>query len=338
MTKAPSDSGIISPYKVGDSYYYHLDSHVMVKQTVIDRQGNIRAIAYYDGQPIGNATKYLGTTSGVNDTMPFMAHGKSYSFTNRVTSTNNGLVYYYVKKGSEDQSEVRFHYIVVEPTTTGTDGDYVSTDGEEVMTDQKDGKIGDTYEYIPSVPADSDYKLAPGQTSPLTGTYSINHHDEYVYLFKKTDTDKTPLKQGDPVKVNDPASLTYTEKNDVKDAIKDANPNAPIKDITVNNDGSATVTFNDGSTTTLPANVAKKTASDQYNPQAPDTKVPVTDPSHLTDGEKTTVTDAITNNPQGTVITVSDDGTVTITYPDGSHDTILGTDVVTKTTDSSTTN
>ncbi|WP_301875912.1 hypothetical protein [Limosilactobacillus oris] len=283
MTKAPSDSGIILPYKVGDSYYYHLDSHVMVKQTVIDRQGNIRAIAYYDGQPIGNATKYLGTTSGVNDTMPFMAHRKSYSFTNRVTSTNNGLVYYYAKKGSEDQSEVRFHYIVVEPTTTGTD-------------------------------------------------------DEYVYLFKKTDADKNPLKQGDPVKVVDPSSLTDTEKNDVKDAIKDANPNAPIKDITVNNDGSATVTFNDGSTTTLPANVAKKTASDQYNPQAPDTKVPVTDPSHLTNGEKTTVTDAITNNPQGTVITVSDDGTVTITYSDGSHDTILETDVVTKTTDSSTTN
>lgn len=69
-----------------------------------------------------------------------------------------------------------------------------------------------------------------------------------------------------------------------------------------------------------------------------DTKVPATNPSHLTNGEKTTITDAITNNPQGTVITVSDDGTVTITYPDGSHDTILGTDVVTKTTDSSTTN
>lgn len=77
----------------------------------------------------------------------------------------------------------------------------------------KDGKIGDTYEYIPSVPADSDYKLAPGQTSLLTGTYSINHHDEYVYLFKKTDADKNPLKQGDPVKVEYPRQLDrYGEK------------------------------------------------------------------------------------------------------------------------------
>ncbi|WP_404900150.1 hypothetical protein, partial [Ligilactobacillus salivarius] len=57
------------------------------------------------------------------------------------------------------------------------------------------------------------------------------------------------------------------------------------------------------------------------------------DLSHLTEDEKdqvkTNVTDANKDNfPDGSQVTVGDDGTATVTYPDGSKDTIPGSDLV----------
>ncbi|MCT7777569.1 MAG: LPXTG cell wall anchor domain-containing protein, partial [Lactobacillus crispatus] len=68
-------------------------------------------------------------------------------------------------------------------------------------------------------------------------------------------------------------------------------------------------------------------------PTIPGGKVTVKDPSHLTDDEKNQVKNNVDNAnkdkfPAGTVITVGDDGTTTVTYPDGSKDVIAGTDLV----------
>ena len=77
----------------------------------------------------------------------------------------------------------------------------------------------------------------------------------------------------------------------------------------------------------------KKTSeADKHNPKAPTKKVEVENPSSLTEAEKKQVEEAIKKTnptlPENTTITVDKDGTVTITYPDGSKDTIPGSDVV----------
>ncbi|HFH9840517.1 TPA: hypothetical protein ACGONB_002170, partial [Streptococcus suis] len=61
--------------------------------------------------------------------------------------------------------------------------------------------------------------------------------------------------------------------------------------------------------------------------------------NNLTDDEKAKVKDEVEKAnpdlPTGTTVEVGNDGTVTVTYPDGSVDTIPGTDTVT--TDGNTT-
>ncbi|HFU4519578.1 TPA: Ig-like domain-containing protein, partial [Streptococcus suis] len=75
--------------------------------------------------------------------------------------------------------------------------------------------------------------------------------------------------------------------------------------------------------------------TDTVNPVVPP-KVPVTDPEGLTDAEKDKVKEKVKEAnpdfPAGTEVEVGNDGTVTITYPDKSTDTIPGTDVVEKDT------
>ncbi|PTM26718.1 YSIRK-type signal peptide-containing protein, partial [Limosilactobacillus reuteri] len=171
LKKSPETTGYISPYKVGGSYDFRLDKHVVIKQTVIDAQGLIRVTAYYDGEAINNTTKYLGNIPNVNDNYSFMSHGKSYAYINQITSTNDGIVYYYAKDGSEDKSEVRVHYIDV---TGNKNSIFVPGDGEEVATDKISGKLGETYNYNVNVP--TDYNLATNQANTVNGTYTIGHH------------------------------------------------------------------------------------------------------------------------------------------------------------------
>src|SRR5699024_11584231 len=68
-------------------------------------------------------------------------------------------------------------------------------------------------------------------------------------------------------------------------------------------------------------------------PTIPGGKVTVKDPSHLTDDEKKQVKNNVDNAnkdkfPDGTTVTVGDDGTATVNYPDGSQDTIPGDQLV----------
>ncbi|MQB60954.1 LPXTG cell wall anchor domain-containing protein, partial [Limosilactobacillus reuteri] len=152
----------------------------------------------------------------------------------------------------------------------------------------------------------------------------------------------TPTVPGGKVTVKDPSHLTDNEKNQVKNNVDNANKDkfpAGTK-VTVGDDGTATVTYPDGSKDTIPGSdlVRQSTDADKITPSVPETKVPVTDPSHLTDTEKdqvkTNVTNANKDNlPSGSQVTVGNDGTTTVTYPDDSKDTIPGSDLVRQSTD-----
>ena len=91
-------------------------------------------------------------------------------------------------------------------------------------------------------------------TYPDGSTNTISGHD---LVTGKTDADKYPLNPGQAVDVVDPNHLTQAEQDQVKEAIQTTNPTAPIATITVDTAGNVQVTFADGSTTTLQANLHK---------------------------------------------------------------------------------
>ncbi|WP_283599825.1 YSIRK-type signal peptide-containing protein, partial [Ligilactobacillus salivarius] len=330
LKKSPNTTGYISPYKVGESYDFRLDKHVVVKQTVIDAQGLVRVTAYYDGEAINNTTRYLGNIPDVNDHYSFFGpHRKSYTYINQITSTNDGIVYYYAKDGSEDKSEVRVHYIDV---TGNKSSLFVPGDGKEVATDKISGKLGETYNYNVNVP--TDYNLATNQANTVNGTYTIDHHDEYVYVVKKTSAEKLDPTVKDKTKVDDKTKLTDDEKKEVEANIRKNNPGLPEgTQIAVGDNGDTTINYKDGSQDTITGDklVEEKKSAEKLDPTVKD-KTKVDDPKKLTDDEKKEVEANIRKNnpglPEGTQIAVGDNGDTTINYKDGSQDTITGDKLV----------
>ncbi len=96
---------------------------------------------------------------------------------------------------------------------------------------------------------------------------------------EKNDADKYPLNPGQAVDVDDTSHLTSAEQESVKDAIRTANPTAPIAMITVDATGNVTVIFADGSTTTFRANLRKRVSGEGIGT--------VTKPNSGTDGGQT---------------------------------------------------
>ena len=150
----------------------------------------------------------------------------------------------------------------------------------------------------------------------------------------ETDADKNNVKvPADKVPVKDPSNLTDAEKDKVKDNIKKANPDLPNgTKIDVAKDGTATITFPDGSTKVIPGSdlVRPETDADRHTPKGQD--VPVKQ------GETPKAEDGIANKgdlPNGTKIEwketpdtskVGDhNATIVITYPDGSKDEVTVT-------------
>ncbi|HEP1828597.1 TPA: GA module-containing protein, partial [Streptococcus suis] len=160
----------------------------------------------------------------------------------------------------------------------------------------------------------------------------------------------------EPVEVKNPDKLSDAEKEAVKDAVQESNDLPAGTEITVSDNGTVTVTYPDKSTDTIkPAEtvkVAKDTDKDGFTdteeekagtnatdpsstPAGQDSAgqltpglgepVEVKNPDKLSDAEKEAVKDAVQESndlPAGTEVTVSDNGTVTVTYPDKSTDTI----------------
>ncbi|HFI0484011.1 TPA: Ig-like domain-containing protein, partial [Streptococcus suis] len=188
------------------------------------------------------------------------------------------------------------------------------------------------------------------------GSVAITYPDGSIDIIPGADTvvPTTPVPQTDAEKndVTNPAktpvadtnNLTEDEKAKVKEEVEKSNPGLPTgTTIEVSNGGSVTITYPDGSIDIIPATdaVVPTTPTPQTDAEkngiANPTKTPVADTNNLTEDEKAKVKEEVEKSnpglPSGTTIVVGNDGSVTITYPDGSVDTISGTDTVTPNTD-----
>ena len=122
------------------------------------------------------------------------------------------------------------------------------------------------------------------------------------------------------------------EVNKAKAAIDDAKKDADVT--TAKNNGVEKINnINVPDTSANKDDANKATDAGNITPTVPGGKVTVKDPSHLTDDEKKQVKNNVDNAnkdkfPEGTKVTVGDDGTATVNYPDGSKDTIPGDQLV----------
>ena len=196
----------------------------------------------------------------------------------------------------------------------------------------------------------SGSQVTVGKDGTTTVTYPDGSKDTIPgsdLVHQSTDADKTtPSVPETKVPVADPSHLTDSEKDQVKTNVTDANKdNLPSgSQITVGNDGTTTVTYPDGSKDTIPGDKVLegksdvKSDADKNEPKEPGDKVKVDDPNKLTDSEKEELSNNLEKLNPGTVVTIADDGTATLTYPDGSTNTIPGSQLVTTKGNGNTTN
>ncbi len=150
-------------------------------------------------------------------------------------------------------------------------------------------------------------------------------------------------------KVKKTNDLSDDEQKTIKEKIEKANENTKYfkelvadNGVVVNKDGSATITFKDKTTRTIPASLLvaqDESDSDRYKPVMPD-RIPVVNPDSLSDDDKTAVIDAFKKaNPDSSefskhlakdnAIAFDKDGkNLVVTYEDGSKATIPASELV----------
>ena len=171
---------------------------------------------------------------------------------------------------------------------------------------------------------------------PVVVTYKDGSTDNVVANVTvapaQTDAEKNPAVAPATTEVKDKTKLTDKEKEKVVEAVKKANPEA--KEVTVGDDGKATLTYKDGSTNEIPGDktVTEKAKTDaEKNPAVAPATTEVKDKTKLTDKEKEKVVEAVKKvNPKAEDVTVGDDGSVTLTYPDKSTNTLTPDQTVTQ--------
>ncbi|NME48500.1 YSIRK-type signal peptide-containing protein [Enterococcus gallinarum] len=225
-------------------------------------------------------------------------------------------------------------------------------DASTGLSDEEKGKLpkGTTYSW--KQPVDT---ATPGEKSgTIVVTYPDKTTDEVTVKVTVNDTrtdaenEITSIPTVDKVDSDDPAVTgTGVAGSTVKVTFPDVKD--PVE-TTVGEDGNWSVNIPEGvdleagdtvSVTQTEPNKAESqpttkkvdpTTADNIDVEKPDTPVVVKDKDALTPEEKQKVEDAIRDKnkdlPENTDVTVGDNGDVTVTYPDGSADTVPGTDVV----------
>ncbi|HEL9635549.1 TPA: GA module-containing protein [Streptococcus suis] len=242
----------------------------------------------------------------------------------------------------------------------GTDPNKSDTDGDG-FSDQEEITAGSNPTKADSTPANVD-KDGDGFTDTEEAAAGTDANNPASTPAGQDSADRLNPGLTEPVEVKNPDKLTDAEKESVKKAVEDSNDLPEGTEVTVSDNGTVTVTYPDKSTDTIqPAEtvkVAKDTDKDGFTdteeatagtsatdpsstPAGQDSAgqltpslaepVEVKNPDKLTDAEKESVKRAVeeTNDlPAGTEVSVSDSGTVTVTYPDKSTDTIQPAETV----------
>ena len=243
----PYEDGTIAPYKVGQTYDLALSDSVVIKQTVINTDGTVRATAYYNGSPLlKSASRILGRESD-NDQMSFVTpDSKFHTYTNRIGQVDDSYIYYYAKDNDPKGSEMRLHFIDV----TGVNNSYYApSDGPELDVDKVQtihGNIGENYNFTYTVPKGYDQVAASG----VTGTYSKTHHDAYIYV--KID------RNGAKATIENLKHLNHAQKQAAEAAIDQAT------DLNTMNQATSTATTLDGDMGKLSDLTADLTNTNNY--------------------------------------------------------------------------
>ena len=169
----------------------------------------------------------------------------------------------------------------------------------------------------------------------ITGDKLVEKSTKQTTPKVKTEAEKNPAQvPGRLTPVENTHNLTQAEQETVAAKVKQANPTATV---TVSKDGTATLTYGDGSVNTIPGTslvVAKDTEKEAVtqaaqNPAVVPVATEVGNTTKLTPAEQSAVAAKVKQaNPTATAVTVSKDGTATLTYGDGSVNTIPGTSLV----------
>ena len=170
----------------------------------------------------------------------------------------------------------------------------------------------------------------------ITGDKLVEKSTKQTTPKVKTEAEKNPAQvPGRLTPVENTHNLTQAEQDTVAAKVKQANPTAT--NVKVSKDGTATLTYSDGSVNTISGTslvVAKDTEKEAATQAAQNSAVvPATtevgNAHSLTPAEQSAVAAKVKQaNPTATDVKVSKDGTATLTYGDGSVNTIPGTSLV----------
>ena len=222
------------------------------------------------------------------------------------------------------------------------------------LTPEEQAAVKKAVEEANNFPAGTTVEVRPDGTvvitypdksvDTITGDKLVEKGSKQETPKVQTDAEKNPAQvPGNFVPVENTHNLTQTEQDTVAAKVKEANPAAT--DVKVSKDGTATLTYGDGSVNTIPGTslvVAKDTdneASTQatQNPAVVPATTEVGNAHSLTPEEQAAVTAKVqAANPAATDVKVSKDGTATLTYSDGSVNTIPGTSLVVQKEETST--
>ncbi|MDN5025742.1 hypothetical protein PCY08_09935, partial [Streptococcus sp. SO4] len=182
------------------------------------------------------------------------------------------------------------------------------------LTDAEKAKVAE--EVKKSNPTATDVKV--GEDGTATVIFSDGSKATLTPAQTVKEADKE-LKDPAVTPVTDPSNLTDAEKAKVAEEVKKSNPT--VTDVKVGEDGTTTVTYPGGTTAVLPSNKTVKRSVDKELKDP--VVIPVVNPSALTDSEKAKVAEEVKkSNPTVTDVKVGEDGTTTVTYPDGTTATL----------------
>ncbi len=226
-------------------------------------------------------------------------------------------------------------------------------EGKDIEVEQGETvKPKDGIANIDELPESAEFTFKEAVDTSTTGKksttiiikYSDDTEDEVnINVIVKSSLEDFELKlPQEKVVVADKTSLTTAEKNSVEEALVEVNPDMPMgTDILILDDGTANILYSNGNRVSISGDQLVEQAvvtrdADKFPIEPLEPKIQVSDSSNLTPEEKDAVKNKVKEQLpdeeylEETTIDVNNDGSVTVTYPDGSENTLPGTDTVVK--------